>query len=335
MSPLLDTDAGDHQDHREVEPEGGELGPLAGVRDPTEDRGPLLDRVGEHDLDEVADLGPLELDVLVGQHLERVVEQLPGDLLGLAELPTVQQRQRRLGQVEPVEQEHQGGDRAQGQADPPEDSVTHSGQIHEGDDDDCEDLAEAEHELPPRTHLLAGTLRHRLHDVGVAVGDVAAERDPDKEPDDDQIPDVLREALREREDDEQDHRQDEHPLASEPVGHHPAEQRADERTALHRGGRQPELRGGRVVLVLDEDQQERDRIEVPRLDEDRGDHHPAATAARHGAGFVEQPDSGLVRQLSKCHLVHIDLRDSGWPGIPDPIIAKTEPRHLFSRQLVT
>ena len=95
------TDTGHNEDDGEVEREGGELGALAGVGDPAEDGGPLLDRVGPHHLEEVAHLGLLEVHVLVRQHLEPVVEQLPRDLLGLAELPAVEQGQRGLRQVEP------------------------------------------------------------------------------------------------------------------------------------------------------------------------------------------------------------------------------------------
>src|SRR6185312_8021395 len=88
------------------------------------------------------------------------------------------------------------------EAHPPQHRVVDACDVHQGDDQDREDLAEAEHELPPGAHLLPGALRHRLHDVGVAVGDVAAERDAEQEADDDQVPDVRREALGGGQDDE-------------------------------------------------------------------------------------------------------------------------------------
>src|SRR6476659_2089010 len=60
-------------------------------------------------------------------------------------------------------------------------------------------------------------------------------------------------ALRGGQDDEQDHGQDEDPLAPQPVGRQAAQQGTDERAALHRRG---------VVLGLDDDQEERDRVQV-------------------------------------------------------------------------
>src|SRR6478752_3012540 len=69
-------------------------------------------------------------------------------------------------------------------------------------------------------------------------------------------------ALRGGQDDEQDHGQDEDPLAPQPVGRQAAQQGTDERAALHRRGGQAELDRRRVVLGLDEDQEERDRVQV-------------------------------------------------------------------------
>src|SRR5215212_5525657 len=69
-------DAGQHQNDRNVEAECSELCSLAGIGNPAEDGGPFLDRICPDHLQEICDLGLLDMDIFVRQHLEWVVEEL-------------------------------------------------------------------------------------------------------------------------------------------------------------------------------------------------------------------------------------------------------------------
>ena len=84
-------DAGQHQNDRNVKAEGSELGSLAGVGNPAEDGGPLLDRICPDHLQEICDLGLLDVEVSVRQHVQRVVEELHRGLLCLLEVAPVNQ----------------------------------------------------------------------------------------------------------------------------------------------------------------------------------------------------------------------------------------------------
>ena len=136
-------------------------------------------------------------------------------------------------------------------------------------------LAHREHELPPIAHDLALPAGHGLHDVGVAAGDIAAERNAQDQADDDQRREVWHEGLRQREDDEHPHRGQKDDTTAEPVGQPSAEQRADDGATLRSGRGQTQERWRGMEGVADEDQHERDRIEIPGLDKDRGHHQPA------------------------------------------------------------
>jgi hypothetical protein len=52
-------------------------------------------------------------------------------------------------------------------------------------------------------------------------------------------------------------------------------------------------------VLLDEDQQESDRVQVPCLDEDRRDHQPAGPPSTGGALLVHDPVSRLIGQFSE------------------------------------
>lgn len=287
-------DARGHEDDGQVEAKGCELGTLHGVRDPREDRDSALRAVGPDDLEEVAHLGLRQVDVFVRQHVERVVEQLEARLLCLDELAALQQRERSLWQVEAAEQQDECRNRTECEGHAPEYRVIHAGDVHDRDDDDREDLAETEHELPAGAHDLALALRHRLHDVGVAVRDVAAERNTDQRAHDDEPRDVRNEGLGERQDDEEHHRENEDAFTAEAVGNVSADQRTDECTTLHARGNEAEFGGVRGEVGLDEDHHERDRVKIPRLNEDRGNHHPATAGAGHCAALIEKDGGRLI-----------------------------------------
>ena len=142
-----------------------------------------------------------------------------------------------------------------------------------GDDEDRDDrqrqnFADREHELPAIAHHFAFALRHQLHDVGVAVGDVAAERDAEKKPDHDEPADAGHECLDDGEDDEHDHRRQKHHSATDLVGKPAADQRADQRASLRsRRGQAQQQRIG-IILLANEDQDEGYGIEVPGFDQD-------------------------------------------------------------------
>lgn len=65
----------------------------------------FLDQAHPDGLQEVAGLRLLDLDVLVGEHVERVVEEPHGDLLGLNEMAAPDERERGLRKVEPSHEE--------------------------------------------------------------------------------------------------------------------------------------------------------------------------------------------------------------------------------------
>src|SRR6516164_10275754 len=111
--------------------------------------------------------------------------------------------------------------------------MVHARYVHQRDHENGEHLAETEHELPAATHLLTLSLRHRFHDVGIAVGNIAAERNADQQTHDDQVPDVAYKSLRDRQDDEEHHRADENLLSAEAIGEDAAQESADQRAALH------------------------------------------------------------------------------------------------------
>ena len=123
-------------------------------------------------------------------------------------------------------------------------------------------------------------LRHRLHDVGVAVGDVAAERDAEDEAHHHQPADVRHERLRQREDDEHDH-------GGRGTSRAARSCRRASRRAARRSSRRPACppppapaaAASGWKMLVDEDQHEGDRVEVPRLDQDRGHHQPADAVA--------------------------------------------------------
>jgi len=92
--------------------------------------------------------------------------------------------------------------------------------------------------------------------------------------------------------------------ASPTVGDPTADQRAAERATLYGGGDKPQLPIARVIFGLDEDEDERDRVQVPRLDQDGGDHHPPAAVAGNGPGLVQKYFGRLVRHPSDSGLVH-------------------------------
>ena len=106
-----------------------------------------------------------------------------------------------------------------------------------------EHLAKGEHKLPPIAHDFALPAGHGLHDVGVAAGDIAAERNAEDEANHDQPRDVRHEGLREREDDEHPHRGQEDDSTAELIGQPSSEQRADDGAALRPGRGQPQQRG--------------------------------------------------------------------------------------------
>src|ERR1035437_6924856 len=149
-----DANAGDGEDDGQVEGPRRELCALAGIGDPSEDRSSPLDRVRPDDLEEVTSLRLLDLHVLVGEHVKRVIEKPQGDLFGFHEPATLDEGERGLRQVESREQKRDGGDGAHGESDPPENALTHASGVHGGDNEDADDLAEAEHELPAAAHNL-------------------------------------------------------------------------------------------------------------------------------------------------------------------------------------
>jgi hypothetical protein len=311
--------AGEDEDHRQVEGEGGELRSLHRVGYPREDTGPPAYGVLADAGEEVAGTRALHREVLVGQHRQIVVEHLLRDCLGLPELAALDEPQRGVGHVQTADEQDERGHRAQTETDAPQQAVVHAAEIHHGDDGDGGDLTEAEHALPAVAHHLPLALGHRLHDVRVAGGDVAAQREPQQEPDDHQLPHARREGLGQREDHEEHHRGDEDLPPPEPVGEPAAEHGAEERPQLYGGRGEAEHRRAGVEVLLDEEQEEGDRVQIPCLDEDRRDHQPAGAAAGVGAVLGQDVSGRDVRKVSYfCLRSHVSSsRPPPEPGFCD------------------
>lgn len=284
-----------HEQHRQVEREGREFAALREAGDPAVDRRAPADRVLLEVGEECAGRDLRHLDVAIRQHVEIVVEHLARDLLGLAVAALLHQPHRRLRHVVAHDQDDQRRHRAETQRHAPQHLVVHVGQEEDHDDADGHDLADGEHELPAVAHDLALALGHGFHDVGVAGRDVGAERDAEQEADHDEPGDVRHEGLRQRQHDEHHHRHQEHHAAPDLVGQPPAEQRADQGAALRAGRRKAQHQRIGIVLLLDEDQHEGDRIEVPGLDQDRGHHQPADLVALGAVVRDEVADRGFAR----------------------------------------
>ncbi|MFK4533161.1 hypothetical protein ABIA00_001344 [Bradyrhizobium ottawaense] len=263
----------------QIEREGRELARLGETGDPAVDRGAPADRILLEVGEERTRAGLRNNHILIRQHVEIVVEHLARDPLGLAIAPLLHQPHRRLRHVVAHQKDDQRRHRAEAERHAPQHLVLHVDQEEDHDDADGEDLADREHELPAVAHDLALALGHGFHDVGVAGRDVRAERDAKQEADHDEPGDVRHEGLRQRQHDEHHHRHQEHDAAADLVGQPAAQQRADQGPALRarRGKAQHQRRG--IVLLLDEDQHEGDRIEVPGFDQDRGHHQPADLVA--------------------------------------------------------
>ena len=107
-------DAGKYENNRKIEAECREFDTLHRVGDPGEDAGPPADRILPDVGQEVAGAWPADTVVLVGQHIQRVVKHVLGHLLSLFELARLNQRERRVRDVEPHYQQDQRWNRAQG-----------------------------------------------------------------------------------------------------------------------------------------------------------------------------------------------------------------------------
>ncbi len=217
------------------------------------------------------------------------------------------QPHRGFRQVVTHEQDDQGRQRAESQRDAPHEFVVDVGEEEHRDDGQRQHLADREHELPAVAHDLALPLGHRFHDVGVAVGDIAAERHAEQEPHDDEPAHAGHESLEQRQGDEQHHRGQEHDAAADLVRQPPAEQRPDQGSALRAGRREAEQQRVGMVLVLDEDQHEGDRIEVPGFDQDRGQHEPADPVALRVVIRHEVPDGTVHDRFLRHRQRHADL----------------------------
>ncbi len=166
-------------------------------------------------------------------------------------------------------------------------------------------LADGEHELPAVAHDLALALGHRLHDVGVAVGDVASERHAEKEADHHQQPNRRHEGLREGEHDEQDHGGQEHDPAADPIRQPAAEQGADQCATLGARSGQAQQQRVRVILVTDEHQHEGDRIQVPGFHQDGRHHQPADLVPARVVVGDEMADCAIHRRLLRHGYRHL------------------------------
>ncbi len=244
--------------------------------------------------------------VLVRQHGEIVVEHLARDLLGLAITPLLHQPHRRLRHVVAHDQDDQRRHRTEAERHAPQHLVLDVEQQEDHDDADGQHFADGEHELPAIAHHLALTLGHGFHDVGVAGRDIRAEGNAEQEADHDEPADAGHEGLRQRQHDEHHHRHQEHHAAADLVGQPAAEQRADQRAALRAGRGKAEHQRIGIVLLLDEDQHEGDRIEIPGLDQDRGHHQPADLVALGTVIRDEIADRGFARgRLWHSHRRHL------------------------------
>ena len=130
-------------------------------------------------------------------------------------------------------------------------------------------FADGEHELPAIAHHLALTLGHRIHDVGVAVGNVRAERHAEDEAHNDQHFNALHEGLCEGDNDEHDHRGQEHHATTDFVGQPATGNCTKQRATLGRGCGEAEQQRIGVVLGLDEHQHEGDGVQIPGFHQDR------------------------------------------------------------------
>jgi hypothetical protein len=193
---------------------------------------------------------------------------IPGDLLGLAQAALTDEPHGGLGQVVTHDEDHQRRHGAESERYAPHQFVIHVENEEDRDDRERQNFAHGEHELPAVAHHLAFAFGHRVHDVGVASRDVAAERNAEEETDDGEHCDARDERLAHRQDDEENHGCEEHETPTDPVGQPAADEGADHRPTLRPGAHEAEQQRVRMILVADEDEDEGDAVEVPGLDQD-------------------------------------------------------------------
>jgi hypothetical protein len=193
------------------------------------------------------------------------------------------------------DEDDEGGHGAEPEGYSPHPLVVEIENQEHGDDCQRQHLADGEHELPAVAHYLALAFGHRIHDVGVAGRDIAAERHAKEETQHRKGRDAGHEGLRQRQHDEHDHRRQEHEPAADPVGQPSAKQRPNHCPALRSRGRQAEQKRIGMILVADENEDERDAVQVPRLDQDRSHHEPPGAIALRAVVCDQMTNGGVHR----------------------------------------
>ena len=113
----------------------------------------------------------------------------------------------------------------------------------------------------------------------------------------DQPRDARHERLQDRERDEQDHRRQKHHPPADLVGQPASEHRADQGAALRAGSREPQQQRVGIILLLDENEHERDGIEVPGLHQNGSHHQPTDAIAGGVVSRNEMSDGAVDRRL--------------------------------------
>ncbi len=151
-------DADHHEQHGQIEGEGREFAALGEAGDPAVERGPPADRVLPDVGQEGGGARLRNLDVPIGQHVERVAVHFSRDFLSLMETALSNEPHGGLWQVMAENEDHQRRHGAEPERQAPDQFVIHVDGEENGDDRERQNLADGEHELPAVAHHVAAAL---------------------------------------------------------------------------------------------------------------------------------------------------------------------------------